>query len=249
MDSAERPVTFETYLSRDSFFTPAFRPESAWIDHGPFAFWLIQALRPRTLVELGTHGGYSYFVFCQAIKSLNLDTRCFAVDTWQGDEHAGFYSEDFFNRVSDHNAAHYGSFSRLVRATFDAALAHFSDGAIDLLHIDGRHFYEDVKHDFEAWKPKLSDRAVVLFHDTNVRERDFGVFRLWKAFGTLTHLSNFSTATVWAYSPMARRRHGRLWILSPRAAIPRPPRMHAWRMDVWERRSETKPSPRRGSLC
>lgn len=181
MDTAVKPVSFETYLSRESFFSPAFRPESAWVDHGPFAFWLIRALRPRTLVELGTHGGYSYFAFCQAVESLGLDTRCFAIDTWKGDEHAGFYSEDFFNRVSDHNAAHYAAFSRLVRATFDEALGHFSDGSIDLLHIDGRHFYDDVKHDFESWKPKLSNRAVVLFHDTNVRERDFGVFRLWES--------------------------------------------------------------------
>lgn len=181
MDSAEKPVSFETYLSRESFSTPTFRPNSAWVDHGPFAFWVIRALAPRTLVELGTHGGYSYFAFCQAIKGLGLATRCFAVDTWKGDEHAGFYAEDFFNSVSDHNAAHYASFSRLVRATFDEALAHFSDGSIDLLHIDGRHFYDDVKHDFDSWRPKLSDRAVVLFHDTNVRERDFGVFRLWES--------------------------------------------------------------------
>ena len=181
MDRAESSSAIETYLSRDSFFTPTFRPDSAWIDHGPFAFWVIQALRPRTLVELGTHGGYSYFAFCEAVKNLGLDTRCFAVDTWEGDEHAGFYTEEFFDRVSGHNAAHYSQFSRLVRATFDDALAHFSDGSIDLLHIDGRHFYEDVKHDFEAWRPKLSDRAVVLFHDTNVRERDFGVFRLWES--------------------------------------------------------------------
>ena len=177
MDSAASPVSFETYLSRDSFSTPAYRPDSAWIDHGPFAFWLIQAVRPRTLVELGTHGGYSYFAFCQAIKHLNLDTRCFAVDTWQGDEHAGFYSEEFFNRVSDHNAAHYAGFSRLVRSTFDDALAHFSDGSIDLLHIDGRHFYDDVKHDFESWRPKLTDDAIILFHDTQVRERNFGVLQ------------------------------------------------------------------------
>ncbi len=168
------------HLSPASFWTPQYLEASAWADHAPFAFWLLEHHKPRTLVELGTHGGYSYFAFCQAVKAFSLSTQCYAVDTWRGDQHTGFYGEAFFQRVSDYNDSHYAAFSRLVRTTFDEAVEHFSDGSIDLLHIDGLHFYDDVKHDFETWRPKLSDRAIILFHDTNVRERNFGVFKLWE---------------------------------------------------------------------
>jgi hypothetical protein len=153
---------------------------SAWVEHAPFAFWLIGALRPSTLVELGTQGGFSYFAFCEAVQRLQLGTRCYAIDTWNGDEHSGFYGEDVFAEVKKHNDRRYAAFSTLVRSTFDEAARHFSDGTVDLLHIDGRHFYDDVKHDFESWLPKLSDRAVVLLHDVNEREREFGVFRFWE---------------------------------------------------------------------
>ena len=114
------------------------------------------------------------------MQRLQLDTRCYAVDTWKGDEHAGFYGEEVFRDVRNHNDQRYSAFSTLIRSTFDEASHHFRQQSIDLLHIDGRHFYKDVKHDFETWQPKLSNRAVVIFHDTNVRERDFGVFALWR---------------------------------------------------------------------
>ena len=163
-----------------AFWVPEHVTPSGWLEHAPFAFWLIGAMRPRTLVELGTHSGYSYFAFCQAVQRHKVETRSFAIDTWEGDEHAGFYGEEVFEAVSERNRERYSDFSTLIRSTFDDALAQFDDASIDLLHIDGRHLEEDVRHDFETWRPKLSDRSVVLLHDTNVRERNFGVYRYFE---------------------------------------------------------------------
>jgi predicted nucleic acid-binding Zn-ribbon protein len=63
---------------------------------------------------------------------------------------------------------------------FEQALAEFPDGSIDLLHIDGTHTYDAVKADFQSWLPKLSSRSIVLFHDVILRDRGFGVWKLWE---------------------------------------------------------------------
>lgn len=139
---------------------------------------MIDALQPNLFVELGTHNGLSYFSFCQAIKQKKLLTKCFAIDTWKGDEHAGFYDDSIFEFVHKINERY--PFSTLKRSTFDDALSFFENKSIDLLHIDGLHTYEAVKHDFNNWLPKISDSGIVVFHDTNVMERGFGVYKLWE---------------------------------------------------------------------
>ncbi len=163
---------------------PEHLASSAWLEHVPFAFWLMKVLQPDCFVELGTERGVSYAAFCQAVDRLGIGARCYAVDTWQGDEHAGHYDESVFTQLVELNERRYRRFSSLLRTTFAEALPYFADGEVDLLHIDGLHTYDAVAEDFATWRPKLSDRGVVLFHDTNVRRDDFGVWRLWRKLRT-----------------------------------------------------------------
>ncbi|HLV99369.1 MAG TPA: class I SAM-dependent methyltransferase [Ktedonobacterales bacterium] len=154
--------------------------EPAWHQHIPFAFALIDILKPRLFVELGTYRGDSFCAFCQAVSALQCGTTCVAVDSWLGDVHVGRYGSDVYEELCAYQREHYSSFASLLRSTFDSALAHFEDASIDLLHIDGTHTYEAVKHDFEQWLGKMSSRGVVLLHDIHEHLRDFGVFQLWK---------------------------------------------------------------------
>ena len=169
------PLNYPICLTSPGRLTPF----SAWHEHIPFAKFLVDILKPNVIVELGAQYGDSYCAFCQAVKELHLSTRCYAIDTWKGDSQTRFYGPEVLADLREHHDPLYGSFSVLIQSTFDEALQHFDDGAIDILHIDGLHTYEVVKHDFEAWQVKMSQQGVVLLHDISVREKDVGVLKLW----------------------------------------------------------------------
>lgn len=153
---------------------------SAWWGHVPFAHWLVRACQPRVIVELGTFAGVSYAALCQAVLSEGIDCDCHCVDSWRGDDHAGHFGDEVFEDFRSFHDDHYAEISTIHRRTFDEASSQFADGSIDLLHIDGFHTYEAVRHDFETWLPKVSERGVIIFHDTAERMLDFGVWRFWK---------------------------------------------------------------------
>ncbi len=170
-----------------TYFDPKFESEpvlndldSAWAGHRYFAYDLLTNIKPKTVVELGTHWGTSFFAFCQAVKDNNLECDLFAVDSWKGDPHASFYGGEVYESVQKITSKYYSCLDiHLLRMNFDDAIEKFADNSIDLLHIDGYHTYAAVRHDFEAWIGKVSANGVILFHDTSEKKDDFGVFRFW----------------------------------------------------------------------
>jgi hypothetical protein len=160
------------FLTPASYWLPEYdltkRVNTEWKEHIPFAFWLCEALQPRCFVELGAYSGTSYFAFCQAIKRLGLETKAWGIDHWLGDKFVTYNDGDsLYEELTGYNSKHY-TFSTLVRSSFQEAVESFEDRSVDLLHIDGSHYYEQVAADLLSWMPKLTDDVIVLFHDTRL---------------------------------------------------------------------------------
>ena len=97
---------------------------------------------------------------------------------WIGDEHTGAYRDEVFQFFLNILNIQYPK-GKYIRNFFSEAVSQFEDGSIDLLHIDGLHTYAAVAEDYHTWLPKLSDQGIIMFHDTQERDRNFGVWKLW----------------------------------------------------------------------
>jgi len=188
-------------------FEPRLYGVGAWTSHLHFACDLVAVRKPALLVELGVDRGESYFAFCQAAAEHQTGTRCFGIDTWRGDQHAGGYDETTFTQVSEHNRANYAGFSTLIRAGFDEALGQFEPGSIDILHLDGLHTETAVRHDLDSWLPKLRPGGILLLHDVGVRQKDFGVWKVWAELQAKSRSWTFQDGPglgVWQKPPVSK---------------------------------------------
>jgi predicted O-methyltransferase YrrM len=177
------PISSAEYQMLPSVFAMRFMPKRLtqsidWHGHLCFAAWLLELVQPQSIVELGVFRGDSLSTFAQASRELGISPNIMGVDTWAGDETTGKYSEEVYADLRDHFATNYPSV-RLFRGFFDDALPTVPVASVDVLHIDGSHLYDDVKHDYETWLSRMSERGVILFHDVTVENGTFGTKRFW----------------------------------------------------------------------
>ena len=166
--------------NQESLIKPTIIKETHWAAHVPFARWLVSELKPNTFVELGVENGHSFFNIAEIMHKIVSQPKCFAVDTWLGDDFTSKYSEDVYNGIVKTNQEIFQNQNVLLRMQFDTALSKFENKSIDLLHIDGSHMYQDVKKDFQEWLPKVSNDGIILIHDIQVRDPEFGVYDFWQ---------------------------------------------------------------------
>ncbi len=145
-------------------------PIPTWTGHRQFAEWLVNYKKPEVIVDLGVDHGFS--TFCFAMPRIG---KVYGIDSFEGDVHSGQRDAHTYNYVMQKRE------KLFMQDNIEFIQGYFDDVAktwtkpIDILHIDGLHTYEAVKNDYETWSKFVKDDGVILFHDTCVEERNFGV--------------------------------------------------------------------------
>jgi glycosyltransferase involved in cell wall biosynthesis len=163
-----------------SFSYPLRLTATAGAAHVSFAMTVVDLLRPRTIVELGTTDGVLYCALCQAVRELRLDALCYGISNVHVESDGDSKPLASF---ADWRKAHddlYAGFSQLLTEATDHPVELFDQESVDLLHLNDSLSYESARNEFAAWLPKLSRKSVVLLSDTNVHQGTPGITKLWE---------------------------------------------------------------------
>lgn len=182
MNSDRQEVTSRLHrptFSAASFWSPDYLMASTWLEHAPFAFWLMDALRPHRVVEVGTQNGFSLLAFCQAGKGLGIGCACYGVGQWKDVEGNFPKGDNAYQRLAGVIEINYSSMAELRNLPPTDAAPYFSDSSIDLLHLTDQGPYEQVQETYQKWLPKISASGIVIIHGINLHDQHSGAWRLW----------------------------------------------------------------------
>lgn len=133
-----------------------------WIYYG-----LARALRPTTVVVIGSFRGFVPLILSKALQDsgsgevIFIDPS-FVDDFWAEPEQVANY----FSSRNAGNIRHY----RTTIQDFVNLTIYKEINDIGLLFVDGFHSEAQARFDHEAFLPKMAEDGVALFHDS-VRER------------------------------------------------------------------------------
>jgi predicted O-methyltransferase YrrM len=142
----------------------------------------IERLKPKTVLEIGTAGGGTFFMLARAAAD---DGHLISLDLPQGRWGAGYskWKTYVFRRLipPGQKADFIRKDSHLPEA-FVAVKQVLRGTPVDVLFIDGDHSYAGVKQDFQTYAPLVRPNGLVLLHDIaeHPPEKQCHVSEFWK---------------------------------------------------------------------
>lgn len=139
---------------------------------------LARATRPRTCVVIGSYRGFVPLVLGKALQ----DNGGGEVDFIDPSLVDAFWTkpkcvDEHFRSFGVSNIRHHLATTQ----EFVCSPAFLALEEVGLLYVDGLHTAEQAQFDLEAFEPKLSESATILFHDS-VRERVSRIYGIDKPY-------------------------------------------------------------------
>lgn len=144
---------------------------------GLLIYTIIQLMRYKTVVCLGSGGGFIPRIMTQARLDLHNQGIFEGSDSYNWGDIGATYLVDAANGIGgtpdyleEDSYFRYQFAPRFIKETTKSAYYNFfvkQDIKVDFLHIDAGHSYEDVKQDFELYSKLLSPNGMIAIHDTD----------------------------------------------------------------------------------
>ncbi len=142
--------------SRAIFWSPRYLAASSILVHLPFLFWLVETIRPASVVQLGLRDGVGFMGLCQAVDKLGLEAVCVGLELPDNG------TDKLPEKLRETHASLYSDFSFILAEEAGRAARQMSTAQVDLLVID-TSLDETLLTSLQAhWTPLLSERAVVV---------------------------------------------------------------------------------------
>lgn len=142
---------------------------------------LVERLRPKIVVEVGTSKGGTLFIWARLVAK---DAHLVSIDLPGGENNWAYprWKEPFYKSFASK-----GQKIDLLRGDSQSAemlarLKNILGGKqIDFLFIDADHSYEGVKKDYELYSPLVRHGGMIAFHDVakHAASANCGVTQLW----------------------------------------------------------------------
>jgi predicted O-methyltransferase YrrM len=146
--------------------------ESDWTENREFAMWLIQKMRPKTVVDLGFDKGLSTIVF-----GYRNQGHVFGIDWFEAGKYAekSFALDSAFRNLSEAIRFNYIKNIHLIIGPF-LDISNTWKKKIDLLHIDSAPSYLEAKLRYEGWIRHLVEGGMILINDVISQKLGAGRF-------------------------------------------------------------------------
>lgn len=137
---------------------------------------VVESIKPKVVLEIGSHRGGSIRVWR---------------DVFQPEVLIGINETNEIDGEIDGFSMVFGLSQH--KPVFDEVVEKLGGRKIDFLFIDGGHYFDQVKTDWEMYSPLVREGGVVGFHDVMIRGNDTcEVFLFWRDL-----IGGNKTMTIW----------------------------------------------------